>query len=88
MPEKKDILDLQFMGARCQLIDLAAFLDRIDRHPGEADFRLAALQNALPILASSRPDRAKAVLEALSDLSEEPSETAAIQGAHGAPRSA
>jgi hypothetical protein len=49
---------------------------------------LAALQNALPILASSRPDRAKAVLEALSDLSEEPAETAAIQGAHGAPRPA
>lgn len=88
MPEKKDILDLQFMGARCQLIDLAAFLDRVDRHPGEADFRLAALRDALPILASSRPDRAKAVLEALSDHSEEPTETAPIQGAHGAPRPA
>ena len=41
MPSKKDILDLHFMDARYKLIDLAAFLDRVERHPGEADFRLA-----------------------------------------------
>ena len=85
MPTKKDILDLQFMGARCQLIDLAAFLDRLDRHSGDPDFRHEALKKALPILASSRPDRAKAVLEALSDHSDEPIESATIQGAFGAP---
>lgn len=86
MPDKQELLDLHFMGARCQLIDLAAFLDRIDRHDGDADFRQAALVKAIPILLEDRPDRAKAVLEALSDHSTEPAEKATIQGAFGAPR--
>ncbi len=73
------------MDARCKLIDLAAFLDRIERHPGAADFRLDALLKALPILLSEEPERARAVLEALSDHSEEPIEAATLQGAFGAP---
>lgn len=86
MPTKRDILDLHFMDARCKLIDLAAFLDRVERHEGEADFRLDAFRQALPILLSEKPDRAKAVLEALSDPSAEPIDAATIQGAFGAPR--
>lgn len=85
MPSKKDILDLHFMDARCKLIDLAAFLDRVDRHPGEADFRFEGLRKALSILLSDRPDRAKAVLESLSDHSTAPAEKATFQGAFGAP---
>ncbi len=87
MPSKKDILDLHFMDARCKLIDLAAFLDRVERHPGETDFRFDGLKKALPILLSDRPDRAKAVLESLSDHSTEPAEKASFQGAFGAPQS-
>lgn len=86
MPSKKDILDLHFMDARYKLIDLAAFLDRVERHSGEADFRLAGLKKALPILLSDQPGRAKAVLEALSDHSTEPAESASIQFAYGAPQ--
>lgn len=86
MPSKKELLDLQFIGARARLIDLAAFLDRIDRHPGTEDFRYAALKNALPILLSGRPDRARGVLEALSDHDAAPIPEAAFQGAFGAPR--
>ena len=85
MPNKKDLLDLQFVDARCKLIDLAAFLDRIDRHPGEDDYRLAALKEALPILLADRPDRARAVLEALSDHTPDIPESAPFQGAFGAP---
>lgn len=88
MPTKQEILDLHFMDARCKLIELAALLDRVERHPGEADFRFAALRDALPILLSDRPDRAKAVLEALSDHSSEPAPAASIQTAYGAPQSA
>lgn len=87
MPTKKDILDLHFMDARCKLIDLAAFLDRVERHPGEADFRFDGLKKALPILLSGEPGRAKAVLESLSDHSTEPAEKATFQGAFGAPQS-
>lgn len=84
MPSKNDLLDLQFIEARHKLIDLAAFLDRIDRHPGPADFRFQALLNTLPILLSSRPDRARAVLEALSDPTAVPIPCAVTQGACGA----
>ncbi|MCW1915228.1 hypothetical protein OJ996_16700 [Luteolibacter sp. GHJ8] len=86
MPSKKDILDLHFMDARYKLIDLAAFLDRVERHAGEADFRLEGLKKALPILLSDQPGRAKAVLEALSDHSTEAAEAATIQFAYGAPQ--
>jgi hypothetical protein len=85
MPSKSDLLDLQFIEARHRLIDLAAFLDRIDRHPGDSDYRLAALKNALPILLDDRPDRARAVLEAFSDPTTEAIPKAAFQGAFGAP---
>lgn len=84
MPSKKELLDLQFIDARHKLIDLAAFLDRIDRHEGEDDYRYAALKNALPILLADRPDRARAVLESFSDHSTEISPSAPFQGAFGA----
>ncbi len=84
MPSKKQLLDLQFIDARHMLINLAAFLDRIDRHPGEEDYRLAALKAALPILLSDRSDRAKAVLESFSDHSADLPQTAPFQGATGA----
>ena len=86
MPTKQQILDLHFMDARCKLIDLAAFLDRVERHEGEADFRFTALQRAIPLLLSDLPSRAKAILDLLSDESTEPIERATIQGAFGAPR--
>lgn len=84
MPSKKQLLDLQFIDARHMLINLAAFLDRIDRHPGEEDYRLAALKAALPILLSDRSDRAKSVLESFSDHSADLPQTAPFQGATGA----
>ena len=84
MPSKKELLDLQFIDARHKLIDLAAFLDRIDRHDGEDDYRFTALRNALPILLTDRPDRARAVLESFSDHTTAVAESAPFQGAFGA----
>lgn len=85
MPSKQDILDLHFMDSRCKLLDLAAFIDRVERHPGAADFRFDVFKEALAILSSDRPQRAKAMLEAFSDHSTEPLESAPTQGACGAP---
>jgi hypothetical protein len=85
MPDKKKIADLHFMDARCKLIDLAAFLDRVDRHAGDSDYREQALRAALPILLENRPDRAKAVLDFLSDDSTDLLTSAPFQGAFGAP---
>jgi hypothetical protein len=84
MPSKKELLDLQFIDARHKLIDIAAFLDRVERHPGGEDYRFTALQKALPILLTDRPDRARAVLESFSDHSPEIPVSAPFQGAFGA----
>jgi hypothetical protein len=85
MATKQALLDHYFIPARHQLIDLAAFLDRIDRADGDEDFRIRALRESISILLDDRPARARAVLEALSDHSTEPAEKAPYQGAHGAP---
>ena len=65
--KRQHVTDLYFMEARAKLIDLAAFLDRVDRADGADDFRLTAFRQALQELNSARPDRAKRVLLRLSD---------------------
>ena len=50
-----------------------------------SDSGLAALRSALPVLLESRGDRARAILEAMSDPSTEPIPQAKRQGAYGAP---
>jgi len=81
---RQQLLDLYFMDARAKLIDLAAFLDRVDRGEGEPDFRLAAFRQALEALHQGEPVRAKSVLLALSDPTVEPIAKAPGKGACGA----
>ena len=81
---RQQVLDLYFMENRAKLIDLAAFLDRVDRASGEADFRLDAFKQALRELSGGQPERAKKVLLALSDPTAEPIEKAPGKGAVGA----
>lgn len=81
---RQEVLDLYFMDARAKLIDLAAFLDRVDRATGEADFRLAALKDAIAALDHPDAERAKTVLLKLSDPTREPIERASGKGACGA----
>jgi len=63
--DRRQILDLYFVDARARLIDIAAFLDRLDRASPAEDFRAAAFQRALKEIEG--PDRARRVLLALSD---------------------
>ena len=81
---RQQVLDLYFMENRAKLIDIAAFLDRVERAGGEADFRLNAFKNALNQLHREAPDRAKEVLLSLSDGTTEPIEKAPGKGAVGA----
>ncbi len=81
---RQQVLDLYFLAARHQLIEIAAFLDRVDRARGEADFRLEAFRAALRQLESAPGDRARAVLMALSDPTIEPIPQAPGKGAVGA----
>ena len=72
------------MDARHKLIDLAAFLDRLDRAEGESDFRSNAFDQAVQHLLSHDPDRAAKVLMTLSDPTTEPIATATTKAACGA----
>ena len=82
---REQVLDLYFMEARARLIDIAAFMDRVERASGEADFRFAAFQVALQQLASTNAERAKNVLLALSDTTTDPIPAATTKAACGAP---
>ncbi len=83
------IVDLYFMEHRAKLIDIAAFLDRLDRandaSATEDDFRIQAFRQALEILSESQSQRAKRILDFLSDHSTDPIPSAAgMKGAFGA----
>jgi len=81
---REEALNLYFLDARAKLIDLAAFLDRVERAPGEDDFRLRAFRAALKHLSAAETEKAKAVLTTLSDPTLEPLDAATTKGATGA----
>ena len=81
---RQQVLDLYFMDARSKLIDLAAFLDRVERSDGEADFRMRGFNQAMKELDKPGKERARRVLLALSDPTVEPIATATTKAACGA----
>jgi hypothetical protein len=81
---RNQILDLDFIEARHKLIDVAAFLDRVARTPGDDDFRMAAFHQAIAELSKPGPNAAGRVLLAFSDPTTEPIPAATTQGACGA----
>ncbi len=84
---RQEVLDLYFMDARSKLIDLAAFMDRVERADGTEDFRMKAFREAIRELSENDCKRAKRVLLAFSDPTEEPVDKAPGKGAVGAWRS-
>jgi hypothetical protein len=80
---RQEVLDLYFMDARCKLIELAAFLDRVDRANGSDDFRITEFRKALREL-DGKNGRAEKVLLALSDPTTEPIPAATTKAACGA----
>lgn len=81
---RQQVLDLYFMESRFKLVEIAAFLDRVDRGTGTADFRLAAFRKAMKELGAKKPGRAKKVLLAFSDPTKKPIAKAHGKGACGA----
>ncbi len=82
--DRPRLLDLYFVDARARLIDIAAFLDRLERAGAGDDFRVEAFQRALKELEKPGADRARRVLMALSDPTSEPIAKAPGKGACGA----
>jgi len=83
-PAEVNLVDLGFMDARSKLLDVAAFLDRVQRAGQEGDFRVQAIKQAIKVLHQSESTRAKDILLLLSDKSSEPIPQATTQGAIGA----
>lgn len=87
MISKQKLMDLSFLEARGKLLEVAAFLDRLDRCEGEEDFRIKSLRQAIPLLFQEGPGRVRAILEILSDYSSEPIACSPGKAACGAPMS-
>jgi hypothetical protein len=81
---RQQVLDLYFMEARAKLIDLGAFIDRVERAAGEDDFRMKAFRAALAELSKGETHKAKRVLQSLSDPTTEPILAATTKAACGA----
>lgn len=77
------MLDLYFLDARSKLIDLAAFLDRVERAGAGNDVRMKSFRDALKEL-NGPGERAHRVLFSFSDPTTEPAARAETQSASGA----
>ena len=56
---RQQILDLYFLDARHKLVELAAFLDRVERADGKDDFRLKSFRAALGELTGNKKGKGK-----------------------------
>lgn len=84
-PQKpQDPVDLYFMDARSKLIDIAAFMDRVEREGKTEDFRYHAFLEALSTLTDSEANRTESVLRSLSDPTQELIPAATTKAACGA----
>ncbi|MGY8671757.1 MAG: hypothetical protein ACKVHO_04100 [Verrucomicrobiia bacterium] len=81
---REQVLDMYFMDARCKLIDIAAFLDRVERSEGRDDFRIKSFRKAFDEVLGKKKNKAKRVLLSLSDPTTEPIAKAPGKGASGA----
>lgn len=82
-----ELVDEYFIETRNRIIEVAAFLDRIDRaDPAVAreDFRVRALTDAIGLLASRSATRVQDIQVLLSDPTTEPRATLDRKGAVGA----
>ena len=81
------VVEQYFMEHRAKLLDIAAFLDRLDRAAapaGRDDVRVRALRRAIALLLDGEGDRTRRILDLLSDHTTEPIAEAHSQGALGA----
>jgi hypothetical protein len=78
------LVDHSFVPVRAKLIEVAAFLDRVERYGAADDFRCVALRKAANILLDGKPERARRMLESLSDPTTQPDAVSTGKAALGA----
>jgi hypothetical protein len=82
-----ELVDEYFIENRNRLLELAAFLDRIDRSGGEAaanDFRIQVFREGVAALSGTGSDRLLRIQMLLSDPTTEPLPALDRKGAVGA----
>jgi len=88
MPTSEQLVDEYFVENRNRVLEVAAFLDRLDRADvsGQSvlDFRLRAFAEALNILAGPAGSRLGRIQELLSDPTTEPRPSLDRKSARGA----
>jgi len=84
----QEILDTYFLENRARLLEIASFLDRVDRAAdaaaGQGDYRYRAFRKALGLLLEPGAARTKAIQVNFSDPSSEPIASAVGLKATGA----
>ena len=84
---RKELLDEYFIENRTRLLEIAAFLDRVDRAgpaSGTGDFRMQAFAEALAAVTTGAGDRLSQVQMLLSDPTTEPLQALDRKSAVGA----
>lgn len=72
---ERQLIDEFFIENRTKILDIAAFLDRLDRASGKndtADFRIEAFKKALGVLSGANDSRVLQVQMIFSDPTSEP----------------
>jgi hypothetical protein len=86
---REEVISTYFLEHRAKLIDVAAYLDRLDRArpvSDEADIRDVAFRDAISILTDGETQRARRILALLSDhTTGMPQSAEGMKGALGAP---
>jgi hypothetical protein len=84
---QRELIDEYFMEERVKVIDLAAFLDRLERAreiDADDDFRLRSIREALAVLAGDNGNRVQRVQMIFSDPRSELLEELDTKSAKGA----
>lgn len=94
--DREQLIQLGFLEARARVLDVAAFLDRVQRADPAAgasmdalqDDRVRAILDAMKLTLDGQPERARRLLDLWSDHSTEPVPHADGKAARGVPRQA
>jgi 2-polyprenyl-6-methoxyphenol hydroxylase-like FAD-dependent oxidoreductase len=75
------VLDRYFLEHRAAVLDVAAFMDRLDRaqaadEPAAQEYRVDAIKRAIEVLQDGKGDRARRIQQVFSDPTTEPAESA------------
>lgn len=86
--QAKEALEKYFLDNRARMLEIASFLDRIDRYSGSSeakeDFRYKSLLNALKVILETDKERTKKIQLLFSDHSVDPVKDIADPKAYGA----